>query len=181
VPTTMSAIAQRAGVSLDTVYAAVGRKTDLFAQLIESAIAGTDRRLDVEQRDYVVAIRAAGTAREKLRIYAEAIGAIAPRLAPLHSVLKGAADVEPDLARLWARISARRAGNMRLLAEDLLATGEMRPDLTRGFIADIIWSMNGPEYYGLLVTERGWSIGSFSAWLYDAWCRLLVRGAAGDA
>jgi AcrR family transcriptional regulator len=173
--TTMSAIANRANVALDTVYAAVGRKTDLFAQLIESAIAGTDAVLDVEQRDYVMAIRSAKTGREKLRIYASAIGKIEPRLAPLYAVLRSAADAERELARLWNGISSRRARNMRLFAEDLRATGELRSDLTIDRVADIIWSMNGPEYYTLLVTERCWNVEVFSAFLYEAWCRLLLR------
>lgn len=170
----MNEIAARANISLDTVYATVGRKPDLFALLVESAISGTDEAVAAENRDYVIAIGAARTARDKLRIYAEAIGTIAPRLAPLYSVLKAAADAEPALARMWRRISARRAANMRLFARDLVSTGDLRNDVDVDRIADVIWSMNGPEYYTLLVTERGWSNEAFSAWLLDAWCRLLL-------
>ena len=88
--------------------------------------------------------------------------------------LKAAADAEPALARMWRRISARRAANMRLFARDLVSTGDLRNDVDVDRIADVIWSMNGPEYYTLLVTERGWSNEAFSAWLLDAWCRLLL-------
>ena len=44
VRTTMAAVASEAEVSLDTVYALVGRKPDLFRLLIESAISGPYRR-----------------------------------------------------------------------------------------------------------------------------------------
>lgn len=172
--TTMSAIAARAKVSLDTVYATAGKKTALFALLVETAISGVDEPVAAEARDYVQAIRAARTAREKLKIYAEAVGKIAPRLAPLHSVLKAAAPAEPELGRKWQRIAARRAANMLLFAKDLVATGELRPDIEVEHIADIIWSMNGPEYYTLLVGERGWTGETFTAWLSDAWSRLLL-------
>src|ERR1700683_3882077 len=57
--TPMTAIAERAGVALDTVYASVGRKPELARLLIETAITGTDQALPAEQRDYVRAIQAA--------------------------------------------------------------------------------------------------------------------------
>ena len=39
--TTVNAIARRAGVAVDTVYAAIGRKPDLLREVVESAISGT--------------------------------------------------------------------------------------------------------------------------------------------
>jgi hypothetical protein len=64
---------------------------------------------------------------------------------------------------------------MRLLAADLRSTGELRPDLTDDDAADIIWSMNSPEYWTLMVSERGWSPERFEGWLADAWTRLLLE------
>jgi hypothetical protein len=40
--------------------------------------------------------------------------------------------------------------------------------------ADIIWSMNSPEFYLLLVGQRNWSPDEFETWLADAWARLLL-------
>ena len=172
---TMADIAERAGVALDTVYATVGKKAELFALLLESAISGTDRPVEALQRDYVIAIGREPKVREKLRIYARAIGAIAPRLAPLHAVLKEAASAEPRLAAAWRKISVRRAENMRLFAAELVATDALREDLDVEHIADVVWSMNGPEYYSMLVSERSWSVEQFTTWLFDAWCLLLLK------
>jgi len=71
--TPMAAIAERAGVALDTVYASVGRKPALARLLIETAISGTDQAVPAEQRDYVRAVRAAPDAETKIAIYAAAI------------------------------------------------------------------------------------------------------------
>ena len=57
--TPMTAIADRAGVAVDTVYASAGRKPELARLLIETAISGTDRAIPAEQREYVRAIQAA--------------------------------------------------------------------------------------------------------------------------
>ena len=172
---TMSAIAREAGIALDTVYAAVGKKAALFRLLVETAISGRDEAVDAEERDYVRAIRAEPDAGEKLKIYAAALRAIQPRLAPIFKVLQAAAMQDAELDALWREISQRRAANMRLLAQDLAATGRLRRDLSIPKVADIVWSLNSPEFYLLLVEERGWSAGDFERWLVDAWARLLLE------
>ena len=172
--TTMPEIARAAGIALDTVYAAVGKKPSLFRLLVEVAISGSDRAVPAEERDYVRAIRQEADAARKLRIYAAALRTIQPRLAPLFRVLQGAAPLDPELDALWQGISKRRARNMRLLARDLAATGRLRPGLSVGRAADIIWSMNSPEFYLLLVGQRGWSPDAFERWLGDAWILLLL-------
>jgi AcrR family transcriptional regulator len=177
VAATMPAIAQAAGVALDTVYATVGTKPSLFRLLVELAISGSDKAVPAEERDYVRAIRAEADAARKLRIYAAALRRIQPRLAPLIRVLQGAAPLDPELSALWQGISERRARNMRLLANDLAVTGRLRIGLSTSRAADIIWSMNSPEFYLLLVEQRGWSPKEFERWLADAWIRLLLEPA----
>jgi hypothetical protein len=108
-------------------------------------------------------------------MYAAALRSIQQRLAPLFQVLQGAAPLDPQLAALWGNISQRRAKNMRLFAADLAATGRLRQDLSVAKAADIIWSMNSPEFYLLLVEQRGWSPHEFEDWLADAWIRLLLE------
>jgi AcrR family transcriptional regulator len=173
--TTMPAIAQAAGIAMDTVYATVGKKPALFRLLVETAISGTDTAVPAEERDYVRAIRAESNPTRKLEIYAAALSRIQATLAPLFRVLQGAATLDPELNALWQEISQRRARNMRLFATDLAATGRLHHDLTIDKAADIIWSMNSPEFYLLLVQERGWSPAEFEQWLSDAWIRLLLK------
>jgi AcrR family transcriptional regulator len=173
---TMPAIAKEAGIALDTVYATVGKKAALFRLLVEMAISGSDRAVPPQERDYVQSIRAEPDAAKKLRIYAAALRSIQSRLAPLFRVLQGAAPLDPELDALWRGISSRRAQNMRLLAKDLEATGSLRLELSIDKAADIIWSMNSPEFYLLLVEQRGWRAEDFEEWLGDSWIRLLLQG-----
>lgn len=172
--TTVNAIARRAGVAVDTVYAAIGRKPDLLREVVESAISGTGQAVPAEQRDYVLRLREAKTAREKISIYAHALALIQPRLAPVYVALRDAAGTDRDCAALWEQISTRRATNMRKFIEDLSLTGELRTDRPSTELADAVWSMNGPEYWVLLVDQRGWAPEQFAGWLTDAWCRLLL-------
>jgi AcrR family transcriptional regulator len=175
--TTMAAIAEEAGVALDTVYAAVGPKPVLFRLLIERAISGEDTPVPAEEREYVQAIRAEPDAGRKLAIYAGALRRIHGRLAPLFRVLQAAASADSELAALWTAIGERRARNMRLLAEDLVATGAVRGEILADEVADVIWATNGTEFYVLLVEARGWAPERYERWLAEAWKRLLFRSS----
>jgi len=172
--TTVRRIAERAHVNIDTIYRTIGRKPDVLRAVVESALSGTPEAVPAEQRDYVQRIRAARSAAEKIDIYAVAITAIQQRLAPVFSAVRDAARSDPSSAALWQEISERRARNMRDFAHDLRATKELRADLDDDAVADIIWSMNAPEYWILLVEDRGWAPERFRDWLADAWRRLLL-------
>jgi AcrR family transcriptional regulator len=172
--TPMAAIAEQAGVALDTVYASVGRKPQLARLLIEAAISGSSQAVPAEERDYVRAIQAAPDAGTKIAIYASAMRMIAGRLAPVLSILQQAAPAEPELAALWREIAERRAANMRRFVADLAAVAPLRVDLDEA--ADIVWATNAPELYQLLAGQRGWSPERYEHFLADAWRRLLLAG-----
>jgi AcrR family transcriptional regulator len=172
--TSMTAISDRAGVALDTVYAAAGRKPGLARLLIETAISGTDHAIPAEQRDYVRAIQDAPDAETKIAIYAAAVTAIAPRMALVLGIIQQAAPDEPELAVLWTEIAERRAANMSLFVADLAAVAPLRLDPDQA--ADIIWATNAAELYQLLVGQRGWTPQRYQRFLTDTWQRLLLAG-----
>src|SRR3984893_16913202 len=163
VAATMPAIAERAGVALDTVYASVGRKPSLFRELIETAISGQDEAVPAERRNYVKALQAEPKAARKLEIYAAAVTEMPPRLAPLGAVVRDAAAADEELARLWQEISDRRAANMRRFAAELASTGRLRVGIEEA--ADVIWATNSPEFFLLMVRDRGWQPERFQQWL----------------
>jgi AcrR family transcriptional regulator len=172
--TTMSQIAESAGVALDTVYASVGPKATLFRQLLELAISGGDEPVDAEQRDYVREIREEPDARRKLDRYARAAAEIHARLGPLVRTLREASRQEPDLAGLWVEISNRRAKNMRLFVEEVASAGTLRNGMSIDRAADIVWATHSPEFYLLLVEERGWTPEQWRSWIAESIARLIL-------
>ena len=172
--TTVSAVAARAHVSVDTVYALVGRKPVLLRELIEQAISGTDHAVVAEERDYVKAVAREPDPAKKLAIYAAAVRQIQQRMAPLFLALRDAAATEPEAQAVWRQVSRRRAQNMRKLARDLRHAGGLRDDVSIDDAADVIWATGSSELYVLLTHERGWSPEQFENWLADAWRRLLL-------
>ncbi|MDQ2851343.1 MAG: TetR/AcrR family transcriptional regulator [Actinomycetota bacterium] len=172
--TTIAELARRADVHVDTIYELVGRKPLILRELVERAISGTDRPLDPFERDYVQEITAEPDAGRKLDLYAAAMRRILSQLAPLFLALRDASATDPEAAQVWSQISDRRATNMRLLAADLLATGQLRGGLSMDEVADTIWATNSPDLHRLLVQDRGWSPEHYQEWLADSWRRLFL-------
>ncbi len=171
--TSVQAVADRAGVSLDTVYATVGRKPQLLLAVHDMALAEGPAPVPAEQRGYVRAVQEAPTAEAKLRTYAAAMGRLLPRTVPIMRALREAGASEPECAAQHDAISERRAANMRLLVADLRATGGLREELTDDDAADLVWSLNSPEWFGL-VTSRGRTPEEYADLLADVLVHTLL-------
>lgn len=172
-PTSVADIARRARVSVDTVYAAVGRKPALVRLVVDDVLGEGRGPVDAEQREYVEQIRSAPSARAKLAVYASALARLQPQAAPLVDALREAGRGDEECRAAWSGLVERRAANMGRFAADLRATGELRPDLTDPTVADLVWTTGSPEYY-LLLASRGWGASEYEEHLLDLWCRLLL-------
>lgn len=166
-------VARRARVSVDTVYASVGRKPQLLLAVHDMVLGTADEPVPADERDYVRRIRAAATAEDKIQRYAEALGDLLPRTAPLDLALREAGAREPACVEVRESISRRRRANMRLFAADLRGTGRLRPDLTDEEVADLVWSMNSPEYFRLLA-DAGHTPEQYARLVADVWTRTLL-------
>lgn len=107
-------------------------------------------------------------------MYAEALGRLMPRTAPLLTALHEAARSDPACARTWQHLEERRAALMRLFAADLRSTGRLRDDPDDEGVADIVWTTNAVDYYTRL-RSRGWSAQRYAVHLRDLWTRMLLR------
>lgn len=178
--TTVTAVAERAEVAVDTVYAAVGRKPQLLIALVDEALAGRGRATPAaepttaEERDYVRAIHEAHTAADKLATYAAALAHRQADVVPLVAALRQAAASDDSARQAWQGLAQRRADNMLRLAAELRATGELRDDLDDHQVADVLWTTNAPEYLELLAA-RGLDAAGVERLLRDLWTRTLLR------
>ena len=176
--TSMARVAAEAGVAVDTIYSTIGRKPQLLLAvhdllLGEGATDAGGEPVPALQRRYVEEVRAAPTATAKIDRYAEALGRLLPRTAPLLDALRVAGEVDAECREVWQSVEERRAANMRLFAADLRGTGEVRPGLSDDDVADLVWSMNSASYY-LALVRRGWTPARYVARVRDVWSRALL-------
>ena len=156
--TTMSLIAERSGVAVETVYKHFKNKRALTREVLDVAIAGDDEPVAMVDRAEAQAIASADGAREMVRLYARYVRGINERMGALHAaLLTGARAGEPDLQELAAEADEQRLAGARIFARLLISTGETHPNLGVNGAADIIWALNFNALHRSLTAERGWS------------------------
>jgi AcrR family transcriptional regulator len=172
----MAVIADAAKVSIETIYLSVGGKSSLVRCLVETALSGGEEPVPPLEREGVQEIRNEIDPHRKLQMFARMVHLLLERVAPIWQVVLEAASTDGELRSLVVELKERHVGSMRSVIEDLAAVGRLRPEISNEIAADVLWAMNSPEFYSLLVAGRGWSGETFETWLADAWQRLFLDG-----
>lgn len=167
---TMAAIAEAAGVVVETVYRAFGSKATLFGAAVEAALAGGVERAEtpVEQRPAIAALIAEHDPRRQVEMYAATQPGIHRRAGPLLRAVRDAAGLDPEVRRVWDELEAQRYAGQRRFAELLASRGALPATRTLDEAADLIWTLCALAVHDMLVVERGWSTRDYQAWLTEA-------------
>jgi AcrR family transcriptional regulator len=175
--TTVAAIADRAGVSAQTVYLSLGGKRGVLESLIESAIAGTGDPAALDET-WSTEVASLCDARERLARLVEHSCGILARTRPIHAVIRGAADKEAFAATLGRRLlQDRLAAQTERIRTHLRY--DLRPGLTLVDAGQRYCALASPDLYHLLVSELGWTPGRHRRWLTQLLeAELLGQGGA---
>jgi AcrR family transcriptional regulator len=174
-PTTMAAIASEAGVALKTVYVAFETKSGLLRALWHLLLRGDQAEAPMPERQWFRDLMAEPDPERQLRLTARQSRIVKTRAGALMSVIRSAAPTEPDIGELWSRIQSDFYGIQRPVVEALHKKKALRPglDVTRG--TDILWTLNHPDVWQLLVVERGWTPEEYEKWFSHAASSQLLR------
>jgi AcrR family transcriptional regulator len=173
--TSMAAVAAEAGVAVKTVYLAFETKRGVLLALWHLLLRGDEEPLPVGERPWFREVMEEPDARRQLRLNARNSRMVKERAGALMEVLRDAAPAEPELAALWSRIQAEFFDNQRTIVEALHRKGALKPGLDVDSAADILWTLNHPNVWWLLVGARGWAPDRYESWLADVLCAELLR------
>ena len=92
--------------------------------------------------------------------------------------IRDAAPVDEDIAALWGGIQSEFYEKQRAIVASLAGQARCAPGLDVAAATDLLWTLNHPDVWRLLVGERGWTAERYEQWLADAICVELlgVRG-----
>ncbi|CAN5508496.1 TetR family transcriptional regulator [soil metagenome] len=169
--TTTAAVAEAAGVSSPTVYAAFSTKADLLRRVIEVALAGDDEAVAVADRPTVAWVNQADDGPELLRRYAVMCGEMSVRSGPVFNVLAAAADVDPALAELVDTFETQRLFAARAVAGAVAERGDLRTDLTIDEARDVIWVGTSSELF-TLASKREWPLERYVEFLRQVFLQI---------
>lgn len=175
--TTMAAIAAEAGVALKTVYLAFETKSGVLRALWNLRLRGARDDVPVAQQQWYREVVEEPDPARQLRLNARNSRRAKVRIAALLEVIHSAAPVDPDIEALWDRIQTDYHANQGVIVESLHAKGALRRGLDVDRATDILWTLNHPHLWRLLVGERGWGPADYEQWTGDVACSQLLEGA----
>jgi AcrR family transcriptional regulator len=166
---TIGAIADRAGVSPQSVYNVIGTKAAVLRAVYDVALAGDDEPVPMTDRPV------ADDPRECLRLYARTGRNLVERAGPLIGVVfvQGAGR-DPDVRAFAEKIEAERAIGTARIAAHVRDSFGLRPGLDVTQAGDILWALTSPELADRFLRRCGWTLDGHEAWLSRAMVDALL-------
>jgi AcrR family transcriptional regulator len=171
---TLDAIAQQAGVAVETVYASFGNKRAILSKLIDVSVVGDDEPIPLLDRQGPQVTMQETDQHRQIELFVNDIYEIMGRMAPVFDIMRAAAKTEPDISEMLQNILNARFQGMLTFVRALLKNGSLREGLTPEAAAETVWALTSGELYILLITNRGWSENQYKQWMMNALINLLL-------
>jgi AcrR family transcriptional regulator len=170
--TTVARIATEAGTSVETVYKAFGGKSGIVSALWERGLDGRGPVPAPERSDLL-----SSTETDPVRVlrgWGMFTTEVAPELAPVLLLVRGAAATDPEMAALLAEAEAQHRSRMRHNARSLQRRGWLRPGIGLTRATDILCAYSSAELYEQLVIKSGWPVKRYGEFIGDALIAALL-------
>ena len=185
--TTMTAIAERAGVAVQTLYFTFHTKPAILSEVLHATVVGFERWSPTIDHDVRADHRA--VAREKMPWFRVFEAEPDPRKA-IEIYVAGTAEILARVGPLLASLGAQRGSEIEvtlveserlreeasaMLVADLAAKGKgLRGSLRTREAVDIFFVLTRAELYHDLTVGRGWSDARAQRWLVDLLAHQLL-------
>lgn len=175
--TAMPAIATRAGVSLKTVYLAFGTKAGVLHALWDVRLGGDDQPIPVVDRPWYRQLLQADDPQALLRTAARQSRQTKDRAGDVMRIVRHAAVADPAIADLWQRIETEFRTVLHGFAQRLEELGALAAGADVTAATDILWTLNHPDTWYLLVHRCGWTADRYEQWIGDTLLAQLLAHA----
>lgn len=177
--TTMAAIAEAAGVSVQTLYLRHGSKAAILSAALDVAIVGdTDPVAVLEREDnFYARALAASDAAKAIGIWVEGVRQICDRTHGLYAVIRSAAS-DPEVAAVLEQNRTGRLDGHRVLAESLSKKKRYNSAVPAQQAADVMYAIGTEDSYLLFVVDCGWTSDAWERWVVETVSAQLIVGKA---
>ena len=177
---TVIRIAERADVSVQTLYSNWGNKRNLLRAVMESSVTGDgDLPLVPGQPPAVFAdLPDGGSATDPGRLLAHLshqYRLLAERAAVGWQTYRDGAAVDPDIAADWRHLNDLRRQAIHAMFSRLPAAA-LRPGLTPAAAADTAWVIASPDTHDQLVRQAGYSYDQLEDWVRGTLSAAVLAG-----
>ena len=166
--TSVPAIAERAKVSLKTVYVVFETKAKLLRSLWEERLGAEEADLPVTQRSWYRELLEEKDTYRQVALLAAQSRMVKSRSGALMEVIRNAASTDPEIGRLWNDIQTKLHEVSRSIVAQWDGKQVLGHNLDVDTATDLLWTLNHPSVWKLLVIERRWSGLQYEEWLRNA-------------
>lgn len=166
--TSVPAIAESAQVSLKTVYVVFETKAKLLRSLWEERLGGEEAGLAVTERTWYREMLEEADPHRRVALLAAQSRTVKSRSGALMEVIRNAASTDTEIAQLWDHIQTKLLEVSRSIVQKWERDRVLGDNLDVNVAGDLLWTLNHPSVWKLLVIERGWSESQYEEWLRDA-------------
>ena len=174
--TSVAAIAEGAGVALKTVYVVFETKSGLLRALWNQRLRGEGGETPVADQEWFREVLAEPDPVRQLELNARNSRAGKERVGALFEVIRAAAPLDGEIEELWARIQTEYRSNQEEVVASIAARGALADGLELERATDILWTLNHPDLWQLLVGRREWSGDEYERWCAEAARSQLLKG-----
>jgi AcrR family transcriptional regulator len=178
--TTLAAVAEEAGLAVETVYKHFGSKPKLLQRLLRWRLTGEDHDTSGAPGladGQLQQLRSQPDPLVRLRVLAAFVTDLYGRSAVLQRIFREAAGTDGELQERWQQNRQRRLDDTRAVMELFAEEGSLAPRLDEAI--DVAWAIASPEVYLSLVEERGWTAERYECWLLDTLRTQLLAASLG--
>jgi AcrR family transcriptional regulator len=159
--TTVASVADRAGVSPETIYLSLGGKRGLLEGVMD--MTGPHGSVAEDEKWWEMVARLPSAA-ERLERMVEYSCRILARTRPIHTIIRGAADKEAFAAALGRRLLQERLDNQTERIRNYLGD-RLKPGLSVAEAGEQYCALASPDLYHLLTVEFAWTADRHREWL----------------
>jgi AcrR family transcriptional regulator len=177
---TVVRIADRADVSVQTLYSAWGNKRALLRAVMETSVMGDDDTFFEAERPPVALLFAnvddavLADPHRLINHIVHQFRLLAERSAVGWQTYRDAAGADPDVAADWQQLmEIRRVSFSTMFAH--IPVVALRPGLTKKLAADTAWAIASPQTHEAMVTQGGYSYDAYEKWVRTTLIAALLR------
>jgi len=172
--TTMDAIAQEAGVAVETVYSAFDSKSGLLRRIIDTTLVGDYDPTPFFERPFIQEALAQPEPQLLIQHFASDIFTIMSRMASVFDLLRSTAKSDKDINALRHKILQGRREGMAFFINALLKFGPLRKTVLYDQAVDTVFALSSAEMFDLLTRDLEWTKDQYVTWLSSSISRLLL-------
>lgn len=175
--TTLTAVADAAGVAHRTVYVRFGTKAALLKRVIDIAVAGDLAPVDVVGREWFRSATTAPTLQERIAAFARGSARLVTAAADVIAVALQAAPTEPQLAAAARAGRAATRDAVQSFWTYALNDGLLPPECDLTWLADTTSVLAHAETYLLIRDTLQMSPKRYEHWLATTWHHMAAAAA----